>query len=133
MTEQDTDSLYEKAIDAINGLKPIPGKDFEHIQTYDKSPIEIKVQALNNDTFSVRIVKDSSEPVYVQGSKGEILFSLRHFIRKTTQDSKPRDAFSNYGNSWAAGVDVKVVDAISESLEQFVGKSGINFLPRGRP
>jgi hypothetical protein len=83
--DKTVDDLYERAFDILNRLSPTPMNDYKSIFG---DHITIQFQALAADKFSVRLVgDDQARPFYVQGTKLEILYSLRQNIRNVLESN----------------------------------------------
>ena len=149
--DKTVDDLYERAFDILNRLSPTPMNDYKSIFG---DHITIQFQALAADKFSVRLVGgDQARSFYVQGTKVEVLFSLRQSIRSVLESndkasigitkidggfiitSPAKDLLASVEN--AGNGDVRPKSAISaadlDKAAWTLDLSGTPFLPKGRP
>jgi hypothetical protein len=124
MTQQEMtiDRLYDEAFDAIHIMRPTPLRDFVRVGTW--STVTIQLQILAQDKFSVRITgSDLKRPFYAQGTKQDILFTLRQNI-KNVMDSTHEQA-----SPWAP----PQTEEIAPFLLTQDQLDAIYNLPKGRP
>lgn len=84
MTEQEIDILYEKVFTEMRYLGPKLANDFTRLSG---PSVDIYIQALSDNYFSLRLVGNDGKPSYVYGNKELLLFCLRQKIRNIVESA----------------------------------------------